>query len=164
MNEQLFHRIVEYFNRHAGPRYTLHFVYKALPLQMFISYPLLLIYAFFYMPDALLDLIFVPFGVFVGVTLIRIMVNETRPYEKYQKPSVFFKDTSGKSFPSRHTASAFIIALAFLYVSTPAGIVALCVAVLILLSRIFSGAHYIRDVVGGMLISLIAGIVFFFLI
>lgn len=164
MNEQFFHRIVAYFNQHTAARYALHFVYKALPLLVFISYPLLLIYAFFYRRDALLDLVAVPLGVFVLVSLIRIFVNETRPYEKYQKPSVFFKDTSGKSFPSRHTSSAFIIALAFLYIHIPAGIAALAVAVLILLSRIFSGAHYIRDVVGGMIISIVAGVVFFFII
>ena len=93
-----------------------------------------------------------------------LIVNEQRPYERYGKPSVFNKTTKGKSFPSRHTASAFIIAMAFMYESTPLGIAAMVISLLIEISRILSGAHYIHDVVAGMAFSVIAGYVFFFLI
>ena len=92
------------------------------------------------------------------------IVNEQRPYERYGKPSVFNKTTKGKSFPSRHTASAFIIAMAFMYESVPLGIAAMVISLLIEISRILSGAHYIHDVVAGMAFSVIAGYVFFFMI
>ena len=164
MNRKIFEWNVRLFTENTAARYTLHFFYNILPLLMFVAYPALLVYAFFFMRDALPRLISVPLGVFAGVTVMRILINEQRPYERYGKPPVFPKDTKGKSFPSRHTASAFIIAMAFWYVSVPLGIVAIVMAVIIELSRILAGAHYIHDVVGGMVISVVTGIVFFFLL
>lgn len=164
MNKKIFEWNVRLFTENKAARYTLHFIYHIMPLVMFIAYPALLLYAFFAMRGALLRLVLVPLGVFAGVTVLRILINERRPYERYGKPPVFPKDTKGKSFPSRHTASAFIIAMAFWYVSTPLGIAATAVAVLIELSRILAGAHYVHDVVGGMAIAVAAGIMFFFVL
>lgn len=164
MNRKIFERNVRFFSKNHVARYTLFFIYKVLPMLMFFAYPALLLNSFFYTREAMLKLILVPLGVFVLVTVLRVVINEQRPYERYGKPSVFRKETVGKSFPSRHTASAFIIAMAFLYVSVPLGIIALVISLLIELSRILAGAHYTHDVAAGMLISLIAGYVFFFLI
>ena len=164
MNKRIFERYVTFFTENLPARYTLHFIYNIMPLSMFVAYPALLVYAFFWQRGDFLKLVLVPLGVFVFVTVLRIIVNEERPYEKYGKPSVFNKQTKGKSFPSRHTASAFIIAMAFLYVNIPMGIAALFVALLIEMSRIFAGAHFVHDVVGGWLISTVAGTVFFFLL
>lgn len=164
MNEKIFNHTLDYFNTHIISRHFLHFVYKVLPLVMFIIYPVLLVYAYFYLRLALPKLILVPLGVFLGVTVLRLLVNEQRPYEKYGRPSVFGKETKGKSFPSRHTASAFIIAMAFLYVNVPAGITMLFIALLIEFSRILAGAHYIHDVAAGMLIGTVCGYLFFFLL
>lgn len=161
MNRKIFERNVRFFTENQTARYILHFVYKVMPPVMFVAYPALLIYAFFALREELLRLILVPLCVFAGVTLLRILVNEQRPYERYGKPSVFHKDTKGKSFPSRHTASAFIIAIAFWYVNVPLGIAATVIALLIGASRILAGAHYIHDVAAGMAISVICGWVFF---
>ena len=138
-NRRIFTRYVRFFNKHQAARYTLHFVYKVMPLLMFFAYPALLVYAFFYMRDDVLKLTLVPLGVFVAVTILRVVVNEKRPYERYGIPSVFRKTTKGKSFPSRHTASAFIIAMAFLYADVPLGIAALTVA-------LFGGPSFLNGV------------------
>ena len=165
MNKKIFETTVRFFTENKPARYVLHFIYNVLPLLVFVSYPALLVYAYFlHHPGHLLRLVLVPLCVFVGVTVLRVIINEPRPYERYGKPSVFNKTTKGKSFPSRHTASAFIIAMAFLYVSVPLGIAALVVALLIEISRILAGAHYFHDVVGGAVISLLCGWIFFFLI
>ncbi len=164
MNRKIFESYVRFFSKNQTARYTLHFVYKLLPIVMFVAYPALLVYAFVERRDALLRLILVPLGVFIGVSLLRVVVNEPRPYERYGMPSVFHKDTKGKSFPSRHTASAFIIAMAFLYVNVPLGIAAMVIALLIEASRIMAGAHYVHDVVAGTAISVLAGWVFFFIV
>ena len=66
--------------------------------------------------------------------------------------------------PSRHTASAFIISLAILYINTELGIAALSVSFLITLSRLLAGVHFIKDVLVAMLISVTIGVIFFFLI
>ena len=164
MNKKIFDTCVRFFSENQTARHILHFIYKILPLVMFFAYPVLLIYAFFHSREELNMLVLVPLFVFIGVTALRVIVNEKRPYERYGKPSVFQKDTVGKSFPSRHTACAFIIAMAFLYINVPMGIVALMIALLIEISRICAGAHYIHDVAAGMLISIAAGYIFFFLL
>ena len=164
MNRKIFEWNVELFNNNLAARYFLQFIYGVMPLVMFVAYPALLVYVFFQWRDELLRFILVPLCVFIGVTVLRVIINEQRPYERYGKPSVFKKETKGKSFPSRHTASAFIIAMAFMRVSIPLGTAAMTVALLIELSRILAGAHYIHDVVAGMAISVISGYIFFFLI
>ena len=154
MNKKIFETTVRFFTENKPARYVLHFIYNILPLLVFVSYPALLVYAYFlHHPGHLLKLVLVPLCVFVGVTLLRVVINETRPYEKYGIESVFGKKTQGKSMPSRHTASAFIIAMAFLSANVPLGIIMLVFAVLIGASRVLAGAHYIRDVVVAMLIS-----------
>ena len=154
---------MRFFGENRAARNTLHFIYKLLPLTMFVAYPALLVYAFFWQRYNLRMLVIVPVGVLVAITVLRLIVNEQRPYERYGKPSVFNKTTKGKSFPSRHTASAFIIAMAFMYENVALGIAAMVIALFIEISRILAGAHYIHDVVAGMVFSVIAGYVFFFM-
>ena len=142
----------------------MRFVYKLLPLVMLVAYPVLLVHVYFTDLQSLPKLVLVPMHVFLGVTLLRVIIDEQRPYERFDTPSVFGKTTKGKSFPSRHTASAFIIAMAFMYVDFWWGMLAMLIALLIELSRIMAGAHYIHDVLAGMAISIVAGWIFMFLL
>ena len=131
---------------------------------MLVAYPVLLVHVYFTDLQSLPKLVLVPMHVFLGVTLLRVIIDEQRPYERFDTPSVFGKTTKGKSFPSRHTASAFIIAMAFMYVDFWWGMLAMLIALLIELSRIMAGAHYIHDVLAGMAISIVAGWIFMFLL
>ncbi|MBQ4129575.1 MAG: phosphatase PAP2 family protein [Ruminococcus sp.] len=134
---------------------------------MMVFYPLQLILLLIregFKSEVFLKATLVPLAVLVFVTLLRYIVNAKRPYEKYDYVPAVSKNTKGKSFPSRHTASAFIIAMAFLYIETSLGVVMLIIATLIAVSRVLSGVHFVRDVVGGALISIITGILCFFLI
>ena len=164
MNRKIFETCVTFFNRNTSARYALHFIYKVLPIIVFVTYPAMLLRVFLFAPAELPKLVAVPLCVLVGVSLLRIIVNEKRPYERYGQPSVFHKETKGKSFPSRHTASAFIIAMALLYFDTTWGILGLITALLIEISRILAGAHYIHDVVASMVISIVVGWIFFFVL
>lgn len=164
MNEKIFFWNVRFFNKYKTARYILRIVYKLLPVVMLVAYPVLLVHVYFTNVQSLPKLILVPMHVFLGVTLLRMIIDEQRPYERFDTPSVFNKTTKGKSFPSRHTASAFIIAMAFLYVNFWLGMLAMLIALLIELSRIMAGAHYIHDVMAGMAISIVAGWIFMFLI
>lgn len=164
MNEKIFFWNVRLFTKYKAARYILRFVYKLLPLVMLVAYPVLLVHVYFTDLQSLPKLVLVPMHVFLGVTLLRVIIDEQRPYERFDTPSVFGKTTKGKSFPSRHTASAFIIAMAFMYVDFWWGMLAMLIALLIELSRIMAGAHYIHDVLAGMAISIVAGWIFMFLI
>ena len=140
----------------------LKFIYKILPVFVFIAYPILLVYVLFNRIDCLLRCITVPLGVFITVTLIRKFLNFSRPYEQLEITPLFPKETKGKSFPSRHTACASVIAMTFLYVNIPIGIIFLSVAVLIAASRVAAGVHYPRDVIAGFLYSVIMSVIFFY--
>lgn len=157
MNRQNYERTVTFFKNNQAAYRVLFFIYKILPNFLFLAYPALLLYKYFMQEQSLLLLIAVPLGVLIAVSILRYIINEPRPYEVYGIDSVFHKETKGKSMPSRHTASAFIIAMAVLSLNIPLGITALTVAVLITVSRVLAGAHFIRDVLAGMAISVAAG-------
>ena len=164
MNRERYEATVRFFSDNRIANRLLWFIYKVLPNVIFISYPVLLAAEFFVMGATLewANLAAVPFLVLALVTVMRFAINEKRPYEKYGIDSVFHKKTVGKSMPSRHTASAFIIAMTFLYVNIPLGVFMLATAALISASRVLAGAHYIRDVLAGAAIGVLFGLSYFF--
>ena len=96
---------------------------------------------------------------FVLVTLFRHLVNAPRPYEMYDFYQTPPKNKCGKSFPSRHVFSGFVIAtLAFAY-SLPLALVMLGFAVILAVSRVLLGIHFIRDVVCGALVGVVSGVI-----
>lgn len=111
-----------------------------------------------------LKVVLVPAGTFAFVTLFRYVINAPRPYEVTGIVPLMKKDTVGLSFPSRHTSSVFIIAMAYLYVNAVLGFFMMIFAVLIGLSRIVFGVHFSKDVIAGALISIVIGIIFLFVL
>lgn len=98
----------------------------------------------------------VPALTFCVVSLLRRWLNFPRPYDQMEYSAFLSAEPGkGKSFPSRHTASAAAIALAFCQVSSVWGAVFWLLAVLVALSRVAGGAHYIRDVAAGLLLPLV---------
>lgn len=149
----------------ADYRYkSLKFVYKILPIFVFISYPLLLVFLLITKDDRILQSITVPLGVFVTVTIIRKFINAQRPYERLNITPLMQKDTKGLSFPSRHTASAAVIAMTFLFINIPLGIVFITVSALIGLSRIIAGVHFPRDVLAGFGYAVVMSLIFFYVL
>ena len=163
MNKQRYLATVGYFSENKKAYQALWFIYKVLPNVLFIAYPILLVAELFIIGVNMewANLAIVPFLVLVLVSVLRLAFNEQRPYEKYGTESVFHKKTVGKSMPSRHTASAYIIAMTFLAVNVPLGIAALVIATLIAASRVLAGAHYIRDVLVGAAFAIAAGLLYF---
>ncbi len=106
----------------------------------------------------------VPAATFALVTVVRSAVNEPRPYETYAVDPLIHKDTHGKSFPSRHLASAVIIACALTWLLPPAGIAAFVACAVVAYCRIVGGVHYPRDVVAAALIALACGALGFFVL
>lgn len=114
-------------------------------------------------PDVIRALM-VPGISFALVSLFRYWYNAPRPYEVFGVDSVVFKETKGKSFPSRHIFSIFVITVTLYYFhmgfGTALGICGLALAVL----RILGGVHYPRDVVVGASLGILCGITGFYLI
>lgn len=164
INKRVYLKITNYFKNNKKARFGLVLVYKLLPFVVFAAYPVMLVYTMIWQQSLFLQTLLVPAGVFILVTILRKLIGEQRPYEKYGVPSVFGKTTKGQSMPSRHTASAVIIALALLKINFYFGIATLCIALLIALSRLLAGVHFIRDIAVGAGISVLFGIAFIFLI
>ncbi len=167
MKEEQYKFLSEYFTATKSRFNIIKALHDILPAIMMMFYPLQLVYLLFtegYKSEVFLKATFVPLFVLILVTVMRYIINAKRPYEVYDYSPAVKKDTKGKSFPSRHTASAFIIAMAFLYIDTKIGIIMLVLATLIGITRVLSGAHFIRDVLGGALISILIGILSFFLL
>lgn len=77
---------------------------------------------------------------------------------KYIMPFEHLKEDS-VSFPSGHTASSFAAAVGIFYIDKKKGIFPLILAALIGFSRIYIHVHYPSDVIGGMFIGIVFGLI-----
>ena len=134
---------------------------KLLPGMVYVCYPLLLVYLLFFRPSMLIGAIGVPAAGFLICTALRSGINAPRPYEILDIPSVTPKNTHGKSFPSRHAACGSVIAFTALWAFPPMGWFLLAVSLLIPVSRVLSGVHFLRDVICGWLLGALIGILSF---
>ena len=131
---------------------------------VFMVYPLYMAVLYGEKVPKLLKVILVPAISFVLVTVFRKIINAPRPYEKFEIPPVIEKDTKGKSFPSRHVFSVFIIAVTIFYSHPGPGIVIGLIGVAMAVIRVLGGVHEVRDVVAGAVIGLVCGIVGFYIL
>lgn len=96
---------------------------------------------------------------YIIVTLARRLINAKRPYEVYGFYEVLPKEKKGCSFPSRHVFSAFVIATLALLISVwlavPLYVIGVCIAV----SRTLTGTHFVRDVIAGAVVGVLAGVI-----
>ncbi len=107
----------------------------------------------------------VPVLVGPGVTLVLAFVfglavaalyAEKRPFQSHHV-HLLIKHAPGQSFPSDHATAAFALALATLvFLSRPLGGLLLGLAVLIGFARVYCGVHYPGDIVGSLLVSVLA--------
>lgn len=137
---------------------------KFITYGVYAFYPLLVLYLAFFGRSLLVRVIAVPAVSFIAVSVVRHLLNMPRPYEKYDITPLYNKKTRGNSFPSRHTFSVFIIGFAALYVCLPLGIVVFALGVLLAVSRVLCGVHFIKDVVSGFVSAAACGVIGFYLI
>lgn len=99
---------------------------------------------------------------FVMVSALRVIVSLPRPYELYdfsEFTSRMPHYKSGRSFPSRHVFSAFLIGTLVLGFVPFLGITALVAGVILSVLRSVLGIHYVKDVVAGVVIGVASGLV-----
>lgn len=95
------------------------------------------------------------------VSLFRRWFDAPRPYELYDLSSVTDSlphSKAGRSFPSRHVFSAFVIGTVLAFIAPLAGIAVCLFGAALAASRVLLGIHFLRDVVAGALIGIISGI------
>ncbi len=95
------------------------------------------------------------------VEAIKLVTDRSRPFLVLEGTRIIGPKESGRSFPSGHTSQIFFMATLLYYQLKPdAGqVIALYgIALLVGFTRIYVGAHYPRDVLGGMLLGSVWGI------
>lgn len=92
--------------------------------------------------------------------LIKPNVERIRPFIVLDQLQLLGSVPTDFSFPSGHTGSAFAVATVML-LCMPAkyGITAVVVSALIALSRLYNAAHYPTDVLTGMVIGILIGVI-----
>ncbi len=131
---------------------------------VFLIYPLYLAVLFQEKDPWIFRAVLVPAVSFVLLTIVRAIINLPRPYEKFGMPPVIEKDTSGKSFPSRHVFSVFIIAMTIFYQHSGPGVILGLVGVGLAAIRVVGGVHEPKDVIVGALAGILCGVIGFYLI
>ena len=157
MKHTLYHRIHDYVTCHSNLGQAVVLSTKLLPGIVYAAYPLMLLWLLVFQRQELLRAILVPAIGFLATTWLRAWINAPRPYEQLDIPHISKKDTVGKSFPSRHAACAAVIAVTALHALPPLGIALSIVALLIALSRVLAGVHFLKDVLSGLLLGGVIG-------
>ena len=96
---------------------------------------------------------------FVALTVMRLMINAPRPYELLEFYERKPKNKAGRSFPSRHVFSVFVIATVMMPTSAVIGSILAVLGVALAAMRVLLGVHFIRDVAAGAAIGVISGVI-----
>ncbi|MGN1062352.1 MAG: phosphatase PAP2 family protein [Candidatus Scatosoma sp.] len=144
---------------------TVYLADKIATAALCLIYAAVCCYAIFYgeflRSDALRVFVF-PALCLALTSLIRVIVNEKRPYERGVTP-LFEKTRKGRSFPSRHLSCAAVIAgIALRYVPVLGGVAAALTAVLFY-ARFACGWHFPRDLLCGVLLGAACALPAFFI-
>ena len=102
--------------------------------------------------------VLVPGVSFLMLSAYRNIRNEKRPYEVLDIQPLIPRDRPGKSFPSRHVFSAFVIAMTFLWLKPPLGILFLLTGTGMGLCRVIGGVHWPRDAAAGAAVGIVCGL------
>ena len=144
---------------------TVYLADKIATGAIFVLYAAVCCFAFFRAEDTPSDavrLIALPAFCLALSSLLRLIFNEKRPYERGVTP-LYEKSRKGRSFPSRHLSSAAVIAgICFFYLPV-LGCVAAALACVLFYTRFACGWHFPRDLLCGTLLGAACALPAFFL-
>lgn len=134
------------------------FLNEAITKITYIAYILLVIINLLTVPLEAVKVLYVAGIPYVILSIFRFLVNTKRPYEVYNFTPLIDRKSTGKSFPSRHVFSIFIIAT-LLYFQCPfVGIIFFILGVILAIIRVITGVHFWYDVLAGAVIGVLSAI------
>ncbi|MCD8334293.1 MAG: phosphatase PAP2 family protein [Clostridiales bacterium] len=163
MTAEDYQRLSAPFHSPAGEK-GLNVANFVLTRLCYVAYPLALIVLAVGKDPRLLRCVLVPAVSFALLSVYRDLRNAPRPYEVLDIQPLIHKDKKGKSFPSRHVFSVFVIAMTFLWLKPWLGAAFLAVGVVLALCRVVGGVHWPRDVIAGAAVGVAAGLVGFWIV
>lgn len=151
--------ISEYIKNNNGLVKAINWLDKAITYTTVVFYIIFLVYSFYQIPNdgglLLYRSILVPAISFIIVSIYRKILSAPRPYEVYDFTPVLSKETKGKSFPSRHVFSIFMISFTIMQVSISFGAIVFVLGILLAVIRVIGGVHFIKDVIAGFFMAAI---------
>lgn len=164
MSEEQYITITSYIRKNKFREKSIVYLCNLLPLFFVFIYIISILILIINNNKDTFLFIAVPASNFLLISIFRKIINKPRPYDIFNYEPII-KHSSGKSFPSRHTSSAFVIAVSYFYVNhIYLGIFMFITAIIIGLSRIICGIHFPKDIISAALISIIWAIAGFNLI
>ncbi len=159
----MFEEARKYIEEDEQKKKIFMYLYKFLPVVVAAAYLIILFTLWGYQDYRFARALEVPLFLVLGVTVLRKVINAKRPYEEDGFEPMIEKAKEGESFPSRHVASATIIAMAALQVNIATGIMLLLISILMGVMRVIAGVHHKEDVIAGFAISVVVGVMAFFI-
>ncbi|GAA0361224.1 phosphatase PAP2 family protein [Alkalibacterium iburiense] len=136
---------------------------RLITYSVYAIYPIIFIALIWNQDERAWRVFLAPAISFILVSIFRNKLNAPRPYEVNDTTPLIKKDTKGKSFPSRHVFSVFVIASTLYFISQPLGIILMLAGVILAFLRVIGGVHFPRDVIAGAVIGILSGVLGFYL-
>lgn len=159
MKKETYERMTRYLRSKPQRVKVLNLINKCLTLFVYCAYPCLLILLALKHDERFWSVFATPAISFVLVSVFRNYYNAPRPYEVLDIVPLISKDTKGRSFPSRHVFSVFVIASVFLSISLLFGVSLIIIGVFLAIVRVIGGVHYPKDVIAGAVIGILSGVI-----
>ena len=162
MTKETYLKMTERFRGNPKRQKAIILIDSILTKIAYIAYPVLLAALYLQKDTGLARAVLVPGISFVVISVFRYLYCAPRPYEVFDLPPVIPKDTRGKSFPSRHVFSIFIIGMTFFWKMPLAGVLIGAAGIFMAVVRVLGGVHFPKDVIAGAALGILAGLVGFY--
>ncbi|ADQ15777.1 phosphatase PAP2 family protein [Halanaerobium hydrogeniformans] len=123
-------------------------------------YFLIMAYLLYNLNSKIIPFIIGPASTYIIVRLINYLYIRPRPFVSLEIESLI-EHTASASFPSMHSSSAFVIAIAIYNIYPTFGKVMLGLAVITAVSRVMVGVHYPSDIFGGLILAVLVNSIVF---
>lgn len=164
MNMKTYSRMINTVNSSKPLKYSVTICDSVLTKIAYAVYPVMIFCLAVTGNIDIVRAVAVPGISFVILSVFRYLFNAPRPYEVFGMQPVIKKDTKGKSMPSRHVFSIFVIAVTVFYFCPAAGICLGAAGVIMAAARVIGGVHFPADVAVGAAAGIASGIAGFWLI
>lgn len=95
----------------------------------------------------------------IGLVIMKPIIRRPRPFEAFGFKDLLIDKPLGFSFPSGHTSSSFASATSIYLFDKKLGLFAFLFSALIAFSRMYHYVHYPTDIIGGIILGLLSGVI-----